>query len=783
MLAAPEPPSKACSALPGLNGSRSVCASRSQYVEPAIARARDHQILLLTLHSQRTFADARSPDKTVLPGTASHQVAGVPQPPVAQSIEPQPIASDIPVSGLPRVPPTPAEADAAVAKDAPNLTGAAKNVSPSHGNLPPTGYGTAATGPTGPIKPKPRRFRRFLLTLVILSTLGYAGGVYYALNSDNFHDFFTEYVPGGEDAVAYFEEREFRKRFPSKPVDVKNWPQMRGENKVTIGKSSGLTAKTADESDLGAKGPHMGAKADPKPKVEAAKEAAKSTAEKAKSTAEKAKAVVSEKKEEVKKAVTPAPATAAPAAAPKPTVATVDHVNVPEATEPVVQELVKMVNNIITAVNASSEAGRLSSTVSSAKSDLDKIISAVSTLKETAAHEAKTQIQNAHTEFDGAAKELVRRLEQEMRETESKWRDEYESERERLSNTYNKRLEAELEAARRVAEEKNKNALLEQEINLQKTFSESVKAKIEEERDGRLSKIDELSTSVSELEKLSSSWSEVIDSTLRTQHLQVALESVRNAVLHADHPTPFINELVALKEVSKGNDVVNAAIASINPAAYQRGIPTPANLIDRFRRVASEVRKASLLPEDAGVASHAASAVLSKMMFTKKGERGLPSGDDVEATLARTEVLLEEGDLESATREMNGLKGWAGVLSRDWVAETRRVLEVRQAVDVRELTDIPLMKPFTNFNSHRSSAPRPVCRACLSGRCEQIRVVSGVAVESCLSFCRSHVKTDSRLLLSSLSPGKGSLVGGSDTVYSKRKEKRDLVVIIHCTRL
>jgi hypothetical protein len=38
--------------------------------------------------------------------------------------------------------------------------------------------------------------------------------------------------------------------------------------------------------------------------------------------------------------------------------------------------------------------------------------------------------------------------------------------------------------------------------------------------------------------------------------------------------------------------------------------------------------------------------------------------------------------LESATREMNGLKGWAGVLSRDWVAETRRVLEVRQAVDV-----------------------------------------------------------------------------------------------------
>lgn len=676
---------------------------------------------------QRTFADARSPDKTVLPGTASHQVAGVPQPSVAQSIEPQPAAtSGIPVQGLPRVPPTPTEAAAGVAKDAPNLTGTA---SPSHGNLPPTGHGTAATGPTGPIKPKPRRFRRFLLTLIVLSALGYAGGVYYALNSDNFHDFFTEYVPGGEDAVAYFEEREFRRRFPSKPVDHKNWPQMRGENKVTVGKSSGLTAKPAEaESDLGAKGPHMGAK------VEAVK-----------NTAEKAKAAVSEKKEEVKKAVTPAPA---PAAAPasKPAVATVDHVNVSEATEPVVQELVKMVNNIITAVNASSEAGKLSSTVTSAKSDLEKIISAVSTLKETAAHEAQTQIQNAHTEFDGAAKELVRRLEQEMRETESKWRDEYESERERLSNTYNQRLEAELEAARRVAEEKNKNALLEQEINLQKSFTESVKAKIEEERDGRLSKIDELSTSVSELEKLSNSWSEVIDSTLATQHLQVALESVRNAVLHTDHPTPFINELVALKEVSKGNDVVNAAIASINPGAYQRGIPTPANLIDRFRRVASEVRKASLLPEDAGIASHAASAVLSKMMFTKKGERGLPSGDDVEATLARTEVLLEEGDLESAAREMNGLKGWAGVLSRDWVAETRRVLEVRQAVDVSYWPRSSVIRPFTDINltgHRRRGSPAELAR--------QIDAGSNMSRAVCL-FCRSHVKTDSRLLLSPVFP-------------------------------
>ena len=33
--------------------------------------------------------------------------------------------------------------------------------------------------------------------------------------NDNFHDFFTEYVPFGERAELYLEESEFRRRFPN----------------------------------------------------------------------------------------------------------------------------------------------------------------------------------------------------------------------------------------------------------------------------------------------------------------------------------------------------------------------------------------------------------------------------------------------------------------------------------------------------------------------------------------------------------------------------------------
>lgn len=500
--------------------------------------------------------------------------------------------------------------------------------------------------------------------------------------SDNFHDFFTEYVPGGEDAVAFFEDRAFKQRFPTQKIEPKAYPQVRGEDKVTIGKSSGITPRAAKTepvgNDLGGRGSHMSAVDDGKAKPISAQQTPSQA-----TGAEKTKAVEAVKKDapapkaaEVKPVPAPAATTPAPAAS------LIDHVNIAQATEPVVQDLVKMVNDIITVINASPEASKYQSTISSAKGSLNKIVGEVTTLKETVQHEAEAKIAASHQEFDTAAKELVSRLEQEMREQETNWRHEYETEREKLSQTYQQRLAVELDVAKKVAEEQSKNKLLEQEIQLQRKFGESIRDRIEKERNGRLSKLDELSTSVSELEKLTSEWNSVVDSNLQTQHLHVALEAVRAAVTQVDHPTPFINELVALKEVSKDNEVVNAAVASINPQAYQRGIPTPAHLIDRFRRVASEVRKASLLPEDAGVASHAASAVLSRFMFTKRADRGLPEGDDVESTLARSEVLLEEGDLDGAAREMNALKGWAGVLSRDWVAETRRVLEVRQAVDV-----------------------------------------------------------------------------------------------------
>ena len=486
---------------------------------------------------------------------------------------------------------------------------------------------------------------------------------------------------------------------------------------MTIGKQSGIQPKVSDEnagSDLAQKGRHVSAVEDNKqpPNEQKGKQAEPKPKEDTKKATEKGKEVLSKAQDKVvekaQKAVDPTPASkkasgpakedakseAKPAApsTKKPAPAesrsdaapatSIDHLTVPEATEPVTQDVVKLVNNLITAINASPEASKFRMALDTAKEEVNTVIKDITNLRDQYSHDAEDKIKKAHGDFDQAAKELVSRVEREMQEQEVKWREEFESERERISESYQQKLSLELDNAKKIADQKEQNALLNREIVLQKKFVDDVKSQVEAERSGRLAKLDELSSSVEELENLTGRWNSVVDATLQTQHLQVALEAVRARLQQSDFPTPFLNELVALKEVSANSALVSAAIASIPPVAYQRGIPSPAHLIDRFRRVASEVRKASLLPEDAGVASHAASAVLSRLMFAKKADRGLPEGEDVEATLARTEVLLEEGDLDAAAREMNGLQGWAGVLSRDWIGECRRVLETRQAVDV-----------------------------------------------------------------------------------------------------
>lgn len=518
-------------------------------------------------------------------------------------------------------------------------------------------YLGSQTPPPPPPAPKTGRFRRFLLYLIFTSGLAYGGGIFLALKSDNFHDFFTEYVPYGGDSVLYFEERDFYRRFPNALRNqnrVSSAPKDAGSN-VTTSSKSGLKSKVTDEEeqksgvDVTQKGPHMSSKPDEKA----------GAVEKTKTDS------VAQAPKEDKK-----PAASLP---------TIQLAQMKEGGEAVVQDLVKTFNDIITVVTADDDSNKYSASIAKAKDEVQKIGEKIVAVREEARQAAQDELTKIHSTFDESARELIRRFEDTRSLDAAQYREEFEAEREKLALAYQDKIKTELFRAQEVAEQRLQNELVEQAIELNRKYLHNVHELVEKEREGRLSKMNELTTSVSELEKLTSDWREVIDTNLKTQQLQVAVDAVRSVLDRSEVPRPFVRELVAVKELAADDQVVEAAIASINPTAYQRGIPSTSQLIERFRRVAGEVRKASLLPEDAGIASHAASFALSKVMFKKDA---VADGDDVESVLVRTETLLEQGRIDAAAREMNSLQGWAKILSKDWMGDVRRVLEVNQALEV-----------------------------------------------------------------------------------------------------
>ena len=65
--------------------------------------------------------------------------------------------------------------------------------------------------------------------------------------------------------------------------------------------------------------------------------------------------------------------------------------------------------------------------------------------------------------------------------------------------------------------------------------------------------------------------------------------------------------------------------------------------------------------------------------------QGVVPGNDTLSILAPAGYLLNEKDLDSATRELNQLRGTVRALFQDWLEAARRRPEAHQALEVRYL--------------------------------------------------------------------------------------------------
>ncbi|ORY87855.1 mitochondrial inner membrane protein Mitofilin [Protomyces lactucae-debilis] len=552
-----------------------------------------------------------------------------------------------------------------------------------------------------PPPPPPRashRLRNTLLATILGGALLFGGGVYGSLQNDTVYEIFTEYVPYGEDAVLYIQEQEFRKRFPNATAQAGRSSTRASSASVYIPRSGAQArlhdpASQTSEAKILQPGPQNSAlkqehKATPGGANDAAQvnKSSPQLAPNAKSTQPAPKTGVESRSAPAasKETSEPAPADTKPAdpaslTVPPPS-APLKPFEVQDVGDRVIERLQFALNGIITTANEYGSSSYFQACLENAKEEVLSLNERVHDIKKTEHAELEKKLTDQAKRYGEIQQQHIREVNEQIADYERRMTVELEQERERLNQAYTERLKEEVAQVEKLAQKKLQNELMEQAIELQRRFNREIGARVEEERGGRLGKLEKLEKGITELKQLNVEAGAFIEDRVKLQDLEVAMHALKN-VLHEQESRPFIQELAAVKEIAGEDTLVRAAIGALDRETMENGIPTTGQLADRFRVVADEVRKAALLPEGAGIAGHATSALLSKVLFRKQG---MVPGSDVEAILARTEAYLEANDLDSATREMNQLKGWPRLLSKDWMTMARRHLEVQQAVDILE---------------------------------------------------------------------------------------------------
>lgn len=280
-------------------------------------------------------------------------------------------------------------------------------------------------------------------------------------------------------------------------------------------------------------------------------------------------------------------------------------------------------------------------------------------------------------EWKWIQQEMERRLEQQLKngyETiESQLREEMEGKLAKRSEE----LEEEYE--------QRKKALIEE-------MDSRLKGILEQERKNRLRMLENLQVQVRALRSQfleNSNFQHLSSCAHRIASIAYGLEGLLEANQPFSdqlHKMKMVVSEMSVKEPARTDQVSNIEmlkylIMTIPQEAAEKGIPSEAELIDRFYGLLKHLRYAALIPEEkvSSIWSHIVAFVISRL---KIPEKGLAEGDDAESRIARAEYFVTKHNLLQVIRELEGLNGLCAEMASDWLSLARWRVTVQQAVQV-----------------------------------------------------------------------------------------------------
>ncbi|CCL99291.1 uncharacterized protein FIBRA_01307 [Fibroporia radiculosa] len=381
---------------------------------------------------------------------------------------------------------------------------------------------------------------------------------------------------------------------------------------------------------------------------------------------------------------TPAP-TSVPAEVPLPPLPLVaPAVSEFSVSEPVISQLASVIDNLASYLNANPTAAEKARDIlDAAKVDLTALATRIEAVKEEERHKLEAKLDDQTREYTIKLLELEMEAQDKLDNQEQDFRKFFDEEKAKFVHAYREKLNRELQTQSEIINERLKEEVVAQGIELQRRWIREIKVRVEQERGGRLAKLDELATNLKRLERIALDNSVYLDENIRIHALWSALRALSSSI-DASVRKPFREELRILRHVAVAREdpLVSSVLENLEASDVPDvGVEPFADLATWFSTsVAPAVSKVALVPDqDAGLLSHLASHLVSSFTFRRQG---LVSGNDVLSVLARAEYYMNEKDLDGATRELNQLRGTAKLLMSDWLDAARRRLEVMQALEV-----------------------------------------------------------------------------------------------------
>ncbi|KAG1821095.1 mitochondrial inner membrane protein Mitofilin [Suillus subaureus] len=335
--------------------------------------------------------------------------------------------------------------------------------------------------------------------------------------------------------------------------------------------------------------------------------------------------------------------------------------------EPVITQLASTIDNLASFLASNPAASEKAKDVLEvAKGDLTGLAARIEKIKEDEKLQLEMKLDEQAREYTTKLLELELEAQDKLDSQQDGFRKFYDEERGRFAQVYREKLEQELRTQTELINERLKEEVIAQGIEMQRRWIREVKVRVEQERGGRLAKLDELATSLKRLERLALDNSSYLDENIRVHSMWTAIRAMQSAV-DASIRKPFREELRVLRHiaVAKEDVIIAAALDSLEQSDVPDiGVEPFADLASWFSTsVRPRVSSVALVPDRDAAA------------WTRPGS-------DVLSVLSRAEYYMNEKDLDSAARELNQVKGTARELLHDWLEAARRRLEVLQALEV-----------------------------------------------------------------------------------------------------